>query len=114
MLLIAAEVICYARIFADIFKHDNYDVKAILSNSTRRRRNVSNALSLAGQTYCFITELLLLGAFIFKLTASAPYDSISGELAAFVKIAEFGILSTVHVLTSIKHRRGTSLYSAGS
>ena len=62
-------------------------------------------MSIAGQFYSFLAELIYIMAITISINFVENYDSvILKEISFVMKIGEFGIFSTIQVLTSTELR----------
>ena len=76
-------------------------MRDVLTRDVRKKRNQTNSITLAGQFYSFITEMLLLC--IVLATRIVKADSIPSqlkEIVEIIKLTDFGILCIVQIMTS--------------
>ena len=94
------ELTCYAVIYTYLYMHDTLMFKhTVISIDLYKNRQKRNIMSIAGQFYCFLAELVYIMAITISINFVENYDSvILKEISFVVKIGEFGIFSTIQVL----------------
>ena len=100
------ELTCYALIYTYLYTHDTLMFKhTVISIDLYKNRQKRNIMSIAGQFYCFLAELVYIMAITISINFVENYDSvILKEISFVVKIGEFGIFSTIQVLSSTELR----------
>ena len=92
-----SEAFCYLSFFLFLYKHNNG--LSILPAELKKSRNRSNAQTMMGQFYLFITEavymLLLFLIFVIGLNNRFPY---ARDIGAVYKEIEFGLVSIIQCL----------------
>ena len=90
----------YMWFFYTIYKHDNGNMRKLLTHDAIRERNLKNVGTFLGHFYGFVVEYVFLIS-ILVLTHFA--DAETHHFKAFaniVKLVDFGLLSAVEVLSS--------------
>ena len=100
------ELTCYAVIYTYLYMHDTLMFKhTVISIDLYKNRQKRNIVSIAGQFYSFLAELIYIMAITISINFVENYDSvILKEISFVVKIGEFGIFSTIQVLSSTELR----------
>ena len=97
VIIYIAETCCYLSFFLILYKHNNG--LSILPAELKKSRNCSNAQTMMGQFYLFITEavymLLLFLIFVIGLNNRFPY---ARDIGAVYKEIEFGLVSIIQCL----------------
>ena len=100
------EIVCYGAIFEHLYKNDNVTLRTTLSRTTRSNRNRKNAISLSGQIYTFVAEIVGISSYLItKLSFLGDEIPISTEVTFVYIICQYEIFSVVEVLTSPELRR---------
>ncbi len=96
------EIGCYIIFYNHLYIHDTSMLKnSIISNDAYRIRQRTNIFSMGGQLCCFFAELVFVANMIVWINVVENYSVASMKEIYFVfKIYEFGLLSTVQVLSS--------------
>ncbi len=92
-----SEAFCYVTFFAFVYKHNNG--LSILTSEVKKSRNHSNAHTMMGQFYFFVTETIYM-LFMFCLFAfgiSKKYFNAK-DIGVLYKNLEFGLISIVQCL----------------
>ena len=97
-LLSLTECFCYFVYFHYIYHHDNHIAAGIISQSTLKHRNKSNALSMMGQAVSLFTEIwFIVSVGIMSAIFNVP---LLREVAALAKVIDFLIIPLIHIKTS--------------
>ena len=93
--LIISELLCYIYFFWDLYKYNNG--LSIIPQETKKSRNRTNAQTMMGQFYMFLTNAL----FIMFLTVgfsstNSPVSAETKDLGVIFKSLEFGLFSFMH------------------
>jgi len=97
VIIYVTEAFCYIIFFITLFKHNNG--LSILPAEVKKSRNHSNAHTMMGQFYLFITETIymVLLFLIFALGIN-KVSSNAKDIGAVYKELEFGLVSVVQCL----------------
>ena len=96
------ELLCYIHLNCFIFNHNHKMMStSVISSDTFKRRQRSHVFSMTGQMNHFLAELgywILLNLTFFFRDQGSSTDFL--ELATYVKLTNFGIISSVQVLST--------------
>ena len=91
----------YIWFFVHRYKSDNGNIRKLLTHDVLRERNMKNMQTFLGQFYGFIMEYAYLISILFLiLFADSNTTPHIKALVNIAKIADFGLLSAVEVLSS--------------
>ena len=97
-LLTLTECVCYFVFFKYIYHHDNHVAAGVISKSTLKHRNRTNAISMVGQAINLLAQLWYI--IIVGILYAIFRGTLLREVAASVKIFDFLIIPLIHVKTS--------------
>ena len=109
VIIYLSEAFCYVTFFIFVYKHNNG--LSILTSEVKKSRNHSNAHTMMGQFYFFMTETIYM-FFIFLLFAfgiSKKYF-YAKDIGVLYKNFEFGLISTVQCLMIPEIRQKMQIY----
>ena len=99
-----SESFCYSLFFQYLFKHNNG--LSFLVPEEKKSRNRSNAQTMMGQFYFFITETFYLIFIFVAFSVGGEITSLpSKDIAVIYKTIEFGLISVGHCLLIPEIRR---------
>ncbi len=97
-ILTLVELFCYLAYFQYIYNHDNNVAAAVVSKSTLKTRNKTNAISMVGQVTSWIMEIWYI-VLVGLLSTMFQVDLLR-EISVLIKTTEYFLIPLVHVLTS--------------
>ena len=101
-ILILFELVCYVKIFKEIYKNDRRLGTNALGKETMRARKKKNAITLYGQVINFIIEI---GSAIILVVLLQFHNHFDESIATFLLITNSAILSFTNICTSAELRR---------
>jgi hypothetical protein len=102
-----AEVTCYLALHQFILKHNNEMVKSkIISGEIYKSRKQIHIISLTGQIYGFIVEVVYLVFVLIVRLIGVKFLNVNIlDAANALKMTEFGVIATVQVFMSPELRQ---------
>ena len=112
IIMYISEALCYLSFFLFLYKHNNG--LSILPAEVKKSRNHSNAQTMMGQFYLFISETLymVLLFLIFALRVE-KHNSNAKDIGAVYKELEFGLVSVIQCLMIPELRNVIVMYIKG-
>ncbi len=102
-ILTLVELFCYLAYFQYIYNHDNYVAAAVVSKSTLKTRNKTNAISMVGQITSWVMEIWYI-VLVGLLSTMFQVDLLR-EISVLIKTTEYFLIPLVQVLTSAPIKR---------
>ena len=101
------ELVCYLTFFCHVFRNDNGRIKMMLPAQVTRQRNRANVISFLGDFYGFVTKFAFFVVFgiIASIWVPADVSHTTRMVMEMIVVMEWGLLSSVEVLTSDELRR---------
>jgi hypothetical protein len=97
MLLYIIELGCYLKLFHYLYIHN--ERIGILTPDIKSKRNKTNAQTMIGQFYFFVSDsLYMVFAFVALLHGITPVSAELKDLVIFLKTLDFGLVSFIHCL----------------
>ena len=92
------ECVCYFVFFNYIYHHDNHFAAGVISTSTLKYRNRTNAISMVGQAFNLFLQIwyILVVGIIYAIFRG----TLLREVAASLKAIDFLIIPLIHIKTS--------------
>ena len=101
--LIIGEVLIYAKIIRDLWRKDQEFVKKkIISFDQKQERNQKNLITLKGQIYSFVMEMIMSTTMVVFLTI---YPEMSPSLMPILWTVGGSLISVSHLLSSHELKR---------
>ena len=101
--LITGEVLIYAKIISDLWRQDQEFVrKKIISFDQKQERNQKNLITLKGQIYSFVMEMIMSTTMVVFLTI---YPEMSPSLMPILWTVGGSLISVPHLLSSHELKR---------
>ena len=97
------ELCCYLAYFHFIYNHDNNVAAAVISQSTLKTRNKTNAISMVGQVTSWIMEIWYI-VLVGLLSTMFQIDLLR-EVSVLIKASEYFLIPLVQILTSAPIKR---------
>ena len=96
------EIGCYIIFYKHLYLHDTSMMQnSIISKDAYRNRQRKTLFTMGGQLCCFIAELAFVANMVVWINVvEDSYVTSMKEIYFVFKICEFGVISTVQVLTS--------------
>ena len=95
----------YVWFFHHRYTNDNGNIRKILTEDVIRARNIKNVGTFLGQFYGFLIECAFLMSILIILNFAGELTNNPQAVAFTAKITDFGLLSSVEVLSSPALRR---------
>jgi hypothetical protein len=95
-----AEFSIYVWFFHHRYKHDNGNIKKLLTEDVIKARNIRNVGTFLGQFYGFVTEHAYLVSVLIIHYFAGEEESNFKALAQILNFVDFGLLSAVEVFSS--------------
>ena len=102
-ILILTELICYIRIYVELYRNDHRLGPKALGKATMLRRKKRNAISLYGQVITFIMEIGV--AILVLLMFQLKIVFFDESLYTFILIGATSTISVTHICSSGELRR---------
>ncbi len=97
MLLYIFELGCYLKLFHYLYIHN--ERIGILTPDIKSKRNKTNAQTMIGQFYFFVSDTLyMVFAFVTFLPGIIPVSAELKDLVIFLKTLDFGLVSLIQCL----------------
>ena len=104
MLLYFTELGCYLKLFHYLYIHN--ERIGILTPDIKSKRNKTNAQTMIGQFYFFVSDTLyMIFAFVTFLPGIIPVSAEFKDLIIFLRTLDFGLVSFIHCLLIPDMRR---------
>ena len=102
-ILTIIELCCYLFYFQYIYHHDNNIAARVVSQTTIRMRNKTNAISMIGQVTSWVMEIWYI-VLVGLLSTMFQVDSLR-EVAVLVKATDHFLIPLVQIFTSAPIKR---------
>ena len=94
------EFCIYVWFFWTRYRNDNGSITRLLTQDIIRDRNIKNVSTFIGQFYGFAMEYAFLGSLLFFVNFADEHTNQFKAITVMVKFMDFGLLSSVEVLSS--------------
>lgn len=102
-ILTLVELCCYLAYFHYIYNHDNNVAASVISKSTLKSRNKTNAISMVGQVTGWVMEIWYI-VLVGLLSTMFQVDLLR-EVSVLIKALEYFLIPLVQICTSAPIKR---------
>jgi hypothetical protein len=102
-ILTLIELCCYLTYFHFIYNHDNTVAITVISKSSLKSRNKTNAISMGGQVASWVMEIWYI--VLVGLLSTMFQVELLREVSVIIKASDYFLIPLVQILTSAPIKR---------